>query len=134
VFSRRLSTDSYQYSDAGKTPKRKHITYKTRQKFKIKNIKCCRQKDFLKKIRKIGKKVNIAFVAYSTTPAKIREGLGLWMLKEGKKMQCSQSQRDGLLVCNFFLVKCHFTVNKLSLSNNQSRIKKNYEKDIYLFH
>jgi hypothetical protein len=27
----------YQYSDAGKTPKRKHITYKTRRKLKIKN-------------------------------------------------------------------------------------------------
>jgi hypothetical protein len=90
-------------------------------------IKCCRQQDFLEKNWKNWrKKVNIAFVAYSTTFAQIHEGLGLRMMKEAKNMQCSQAQRDWLLACNLFLVKCYFTVNQLFLSNNQSRMKENY--------
>jgi hypothetical protein len=41
VIDRGFRSVGYQYSDAGKTPKRKHITYKTRRKLKSKNLQYC---------------------------------------------------------------------------------------------
>ena len=72
-----------------------------------------------------GKKVNNAFVAHSTALATTRERSRLKILKEGKRMHCSQAQRDGLIAYHFFPVKCYFTDKKSPISNNQSRMKKN---------